>query len=498
MREFAIIAGYWIITGVVTTGLIFRNVCLSRRLSSWKPPSTVTSHSGERFPDEFRFFADPGVIGTRILTAEATAEPDGYRIAMIRLLVGAAYGAAWGVFGVWLSEIPAGMMQWVLVSATAAIMARENLRDFHNAYITFVSEEGCGMVTFRCDAGAKHFLPHMTEMKCYSFSDIDAGSLRGNEIKLSTHEGTFSRIVVLRRPPRLPADHWKRWFNSCVTEFEDIRYCKSLRELANIGRLTYGLPDTVNRTCAVNFLVTSVLGERAYSGPEFIVSPNGGITRLPLGRIGYCEQGLVIENWLPLYDSVSKSDLGTAPFELLLWGIAPLSNPVHVRETISRWEVEHVIALPLDAIDSIREEVDSFSINAKDGRVFAFLKDQVIGCSTLLRLIQGSIWSHGIIGELQREILEDVKQLCDSGEFDDSCSQIFGSRLPNHRAMIWYTAYRLGMRINVGNDMELQLKERAFVDCLRVLPGCAGMEGYLMRGYLDSGRSFDDSKTCAA
>jgi ABC-type multidrug transport system ATPase subunit len=75
-----------------------------------------------------------------------------------------------------------------------------------------------------------------------------------------------------------------------------------------------------------------------------------------------------------------------------------------VREIISIWEVEHVIALPLNAMDSIREEVDSFSINAKDGRVFAFLRDQVIGCSTLLRLIQGSIWSHGIIGELQREI----------------------------------------------------------------------------------------------
>jgi len=474
---------------------MLRSLFLLKPLSAWMPPSSVTSHVGDRFPDHFQFFADPGDVSGRILTAEAnvTVDSDHPGRALFRILIGASYGAAWGVVGVWLCEIEASITQWILIAATAGLMARENYRGLQDAYITFVSEEGMGIVTIRCDARAKHFLPHMTKQKCYLFSQLAGGRLVGNEIKFATTNGDSNGFVTMRRPARLPVDHWQRWFHSGLVAFEDIRYSKSLSDLPNINRRCCGLRNPVHRTAAVSFQVTSVLGERVHSGPEFFYSPNGGITRLPVGRLGFCEEGLVIENWVPLFEPLIKSDLCVEGLEFILWGIEPLDGRLELNEVISAWEADHVTTLSLETIESISEEKDSISIKAKDGRVFEFLRDQVVGYTTFLRLVQSSIWSYGIDHELRLQVMADIERLRDFGDFTDSSSQVFGSQLPKHRAMIWYAAFRLRLHIRVSNDVELQLKERAFVDCLRVLPGCEGMGSYLMQCYLDSGRSVDDS-----
>src|SRR5690606_8176322 len=114
-----------------------------------------------------------------------------------------------------ISAVENGFSFWVMIVVSSAVMATASQRGVKDAYITYVNQDGFGLVTIRCDQALKYFLPHMTRRNCFLFNDVDSATLVGHDIMLRPRQwrsGTVSS--TLRRPGRICQDNWKRWFES--------------------------------------------------------------------------------------------------------------------------------------------------------------------------------------------------------------------------------------------------------------------------------------------
>lgn len=489
MFETMIVTGYWLITCSVIAYLGYRELFLLKRLSAWTLPANVNDHSGLRVPDGTSIFASPGDIGARLLSVEAVAVSEPDNIVPIRLMIGAAYGAAWGAAGLWVSAVETGFSLWLLIVVNSAVMAFANQRGVKDAFITYVSEEGFGLVTIRCDGNIKYFLPHMTRRHCYLFDELESATSVGNVIMCIQRRS--GDLLTLRRPLPFPPDEWRRWFQSWRHSLEDIGYSTSLSKVARITKKTdpMGLRNIVVSDLGVTFEIHSVLGGQRHTDQVAPRLPIGGQPRRPVGRLAFCETGFVFEDWIPLYASLRKLNLYSEGLEFMFWKIETLGRGTETRKVIDEWREKHVVSLPINVIDSITAEPDRLSISTIDRRRFNFFGDQIAGYAVLMRLIRSSIWSQGIKAELVAQIELDLKQLCEAGNAADLTGVVFGDRLPKHRASIWYAAFRFELHPRVGSELELQLRDQVFHDCFRVMQVQSSFEIDTMQRFLDSSRT---------
>ncbi|MEZ6127084.1 MAG: hypothetical protein R3C59_00210 [Planctomycetaceae bacterium] len=339
-------------------------------------------------------------------------------------------------------------------------MAITNRNGVGNAYLTYVNLEGFGLVTIRCDQALKHFIPHMTRGKRFAFNEIDSATLVGDDIVLRVRRWRLSMVSsTLRRPGCVTQDDWQKWFARIRRLLHDRDYSESLVRLSKSYRARHlmGLPNTLTSELGVTFLIHSALG---LHGKGFAC---------PIGRLAYCENGLIMENWLPLCDSLERKGLLCEGLDFLLWNIKAIDRGQDVQRLIDDWRENHVFAFPSESILPIAAESDRLSFTAKDGRSFSFFSDQISDYELLLRLIRSSIWSVGIEVELIEQMAADLKHLCDAVGGSDCIGTFFGTKLPNHRAFIWHAAYGLGLDRYpaVSNDRELQIREGVFHDCRR-------------------------------
>ena len=485
MYEFAMVTVYWLITCIVVAGVCCREFLFFRPLLPWRLPANATNHSGLRCPENTSFFASPGDIAANSLSIEAHPPYELCRSAFLRAVIGAAYGALWGAAGLLISAVENGFSFWVMIVVSSAVMATASQRGVKDAYITYVNQDGFGLVTIRCDQALKYFLPHMTRRNCFLFNDVDSATLVGNDIMLRPRQwrsGTVSS--TLRRPGRICQDNWKRWFESFRLSLLDRDYSESLAKLAKNYRLRYpmGLPNTLTSELGVTFFVQSVLGSQENTD------------RAPVGRIAYCETGLIVENWLPLYDSLHRNDLLSEGLDFMLWSIRSIDRGHEIQRLVDDWQEKHVFSFSPGSIISISAETDHLSFVATEGRRFSFYSDQISDYELLIRLIRSSIWSAGIEVELISQMAADLKELCEAENTSDLTGTIFGSRLPNHRASIWHSAYELELDRypNVCSDRELRFRKRVFDDCRRAMSHHFRTESDALMKFLDSTRAADD------
>jgi hypothetical protein len=325
----------------------------------------------------------------------------------------------------------------------------------------------------------------MTRGKRFTFNEIDSATLVGDNIVLRVRRWRLSIVSsTLLRPGCVSQDDWKKWYECIRRSLHDRDYSESLVKLLKSYRARYlmGLPNTLTSELGVTFLVHSVLGL------------DGKDAAAPIGRLAYCETGLIVENWLPLYDALEKNGLLCEGLEFLLWNIRAISRREDVQRLVDDWRAEHVVALPPESILSISADNDRLSCTAKDGRSFSFGSDQISDYELLLRLIRNSIWSAGIDIELILQMASDLKKLCETDNESDLAGTVFGTLLPNHRAFIWHAAYGLELDRypNVSSDRELRIRERIFDDCRRATSHQAFTKGDALMKSVDSARATDD------
>ncbi len=485
MCEFAVVTVYWLISCVVLAGACCREFLFLKPLLPWGLPANATNHTGRCFPARNSLFANPGDIGLTSLSIEAHALTKPRSSAFLRAAIGAAYGFLWGAAGLLIAAVENGFSFWVLTAVSSAVMAIANKRGVEDAHITYVNQDEFGLVTIRCDQALKYFLPHMTRRNGFLFNDVDSATLVGNDIILRPRQwrsGTVSS--TLRRPGRICQDDWKRWFQRFRLSLQDRDYSESLTKLAKSYRLRYpmGLPNTLISKLGVTFFVQSVLGSQENTD------------RAPVGRIAYCETGLIVENWLPLYDLLHRNGLLSEGLDFMLWNVKSIDRGHEIQRLVDDWQEKHVFSFPPQSIISISAETDHLSFVATEGRSFSFFGDQISGYELLIRLIRSSIWSAGIEVELISQMAADLKELCEAENTSDLTGTIFGSRLPNHRASIWHSAYELELDRypNVTSDRELRIRERVFDDCRRAMSRHFHTESDARIKFLDSTRAADD------
>lgn len=481
----AVVAGYWITTCSVVAGVCCREFLFLKPHRPWRVPANAMSHSGQCIPENTSIFASPGDIGSNSLSIAAHAPTQSGSSGFVRAAIGAAYGVLWGSFGLLVSAVETGFACWGLIIVSSVVMAITNRTCVGDAYLTYVNLEGFGIVTIRCDQSLTYFIPHLTREKRFTFNEIDSATLVGNDIVLRVRRWRLSIVSsTLLRPGCVSQDDWKKWYECIRRSLHDRDYSESLLNLLKSYRARYrmGLPNTLTSELGVTFLVHSVLGLQEKDAAA------------PIGRLAYCETGLILENWLPLYDSLQRNGLICEGLDFVLWNIKAIDRDQDVQRLVDDWRAEHVVALPQESFLSISADNDRLSFTAKDGRSFSFVSDQISDYELLLRLIGSSIWSAGIDVELISQMASDLKELCERDNETDLAGTVFGTLLPNHRAFIWHAAYGLELDRypNVSSDRELRIRKRVFDDCRRATSHQVLTKGGDLMKSFDSARATDD------
>ncbi|HRA88173.1 MAG TPA: hypothetical protein PK992_08890, partial [Planctomycetaceae bacterium] len=136
---------FWFSTIVMLLGTFLKNVAVLRRVLRWQFPSSVTDHSGAALSPDCRFFAIPSTDEHLLYSAEVTIrQPDTLLRTFFLACIGAVVGLAWGIFGVWLSSIEPGVLQYFFLGICTAMLALEFARHWTPACMTYVCADRFG------------------------------------------------------------------------------------------------------------------------------------------------------------------------------------------------------------------------------------------------------------------------------------------------------------------------------------------------------------------
>jgi hypothetical protein len=433
---------YWVITSAFILGAIiqWRNL---RKYTPWEPPSTLRNHRGEVLSSASVLFSEPGRQYNRLLSAEATVRRDSGWKRIGDGFAGALTGAAWGWFGVWISSVSSTPLQIAIIAACGALMAWQYVIDMHSAHITYVCADGFGIISARVSRW-RTLLPRSMADRSHAFADFVVAIPDESQLVLYESDGTLVSRSTLRRPADIRAGDWQRWIGAVSCAFEDVRWSRALSHLAMYhSNGMRDLPASARILTAFKFDIVSLLGSKSLYGPGFTRCQDGIAVQTPTGRLGFAAEGLLFENWTPLYDALVDPETVS---EVVLRAREPFGGVEatdEVREILEAWQRDHVQVFPLASIESVDERDKYFVIRMTNGQILEFDRSQVVGYPTLWRLIQSAIWRDGIEEQLRRELASDLNQIGGATATASIPDVVFGDRLPMHRAQVWYAAFKL-------------------------------------------------------
>ena len=483
-----VIAGqiaFWFSTFALLLGCLTKNVMSLRRVLLWQPPASLTDHNGSALPTDCQFFAIPAINDQLLYSAEVTLHrPVSLLTTFLLACMGVAFGLAWGFVGVWLSSIEPGVLKYLLLSICAAIFALESFRHWTPACMTYVCADRFGFVTTKLTGSGKYYDPSRTQETSYELGSIDGANPLESDLVLNLNDGKSSRIVTIRRPHCLTDQHWQQWVGAIRETYEQLRWTESLFHLALYAPRCRDLPFDITAPTAVRFDVLSVLTERTTDGSDFVRCPDGRLVRLPTGRLGFAEGGLIFENFAPLYDSLNRIDSLSLGVHIASHVDDASKHATEVTRIVECWRSDHVRCFPLATIESFHDDPDFCTIRLRDGKELEFQRAQIVGYPTFCGLIHSAIWQFGIEEELRRQLVQDVTRLQETGVGPELTNPIFGRYLPKHRALLWDVAYRLRVSTSQSGERADELTRHAFHDSQRLLKKHTGRDNVFLDEFL--------------
>jgi hypothetical protein len=400
---------------------------------------------------------------------------------------GAAFGLVWALVGIWLSAIPTGVLQTCIMVICAALFAWDLARNWTRVCISYVCADGFGVVSTTLSGSGKYLSQFRTREARFNLKQVDIECEHHNEAELALNvdDGRISRIVKLHRVLLgMDEEQWKRWIAAIRDAIEESRWSESLNFLARLAPKSRDLPVETKATLAVPFEVLSVLHSPTKVAAGGERDSKGMLGRLPTGRIGFLEDGLVVANLVPLYEALTKIDSLASGIQLANQVGVASTDTTAVGQAVERWRTEHVLIFPVAAIEEVKEDHQHFIIRLRSGKSFEFQLAQVIGCSTLLRLIRSEIWHRGIEAALRSQMKDDISRMHDCACETFHAESIFGRCLPTHRSLVWDAAYRLRVTTWKPGERADERTRRAFQDSQRIRPGRTHSNDYFLDVFL--------------